>query len=272
MRPAHILVIEDDSIVSRTIERSLDQEQFRVTVANRGDKGLLMARSLVQQGDKPDLALLDIIMPDIDGYAVCRAMRSDPALAEIPILFLTAKVKTADRIGGFLAGGDDYLCKPFNIDELILRIQAILRRTRRLSGNGFHPAAANEDPTKKPLSPYPSAVNPYQPDKPSNNLIVGHYSLDPRSFELTLPGGTKILLTPLQFDLLYHLMTHPGEAFPPGRLLDEVWDFPAGKGSLDLVRVHIKTLRERIEVDPRVPTFLRTIPGKGYAVIPPGAE
>lgn len=272
MRPAHILVIEDDSIVSRTIERSLDKEQFRVTVANRGDKGLLMARSLVEQGDRPDLALLDIIMPDIDGYAVCRAMRSDPALAEIPILFLTAKVKTADRIGGFLAGGDDYLCKPFNIDELILRIQAILRRTRHLPGNGSHGVAANDDHTKQSLPPHQPVGSPSQPGKQVNSLDVGYYSLDPRSYELTLPGGKKILLTPLQFDLLYHLMTHPGEAFPPGRLLDEVWDFPAGKGSLDLVRVHIKTLRERIEIDPRVPTFLRTIPGKGYAVMPQGVE
>ncbi len=90
--------------------------------------------------------------------------------------------------------------------------------------------------------------------------------LDTHSFELHTPQRGKIRLTPLQYDLLYHLMTHPGEAFSPARLLDEVWDFPSGKGSPDLVRVHIKTLRSRIESDPNLPTFIRTIPGHGYTV------
>jgi DNA-binding response OmpR family regulator len=95
---------------------------------------------------------------------------------------------------------------------------------------------------------------------------VAGYTLDTRTFELYTPGRGKVRLTPLQFDLLYHLMTHPGEAFSPARLLDEIWDYPSGKGSPDLVRVHIKTLRERIESDPRAPSFIRTVPGQGYTV------
>lgn len=260
MQPAHILVIEDDTIVARTIERSLGalpaagdsksgghkppEQRFNVTVVNRGDKGLRAAQQL-----NPDLIILDIIMPDMDGYTVCRNLRADPKTVQIPILFLTAKVKPQDKIAGFLAGGDDYLCKPFNVDELIMRVQAILRRTLRRT----RPAQAPESEQA------PSGAE-------NTCLKVGEFILDARTFELHTPSRGKVRLTPLQFDLLYHMMTHPGEAFSPARLLDEIWDYPAGRGSPDLVRVHIKTLRERIEENPAEPAFLCTIPGQGYAV------
>lgn len=246
MEPARILVIEDDYIVARTIERCLHGAEYAITLASRGDKGLHLARQA-----PPDLVILDIVMPDMDGYQVCRAMRADPLLAEIPILFLTARVKPQDKITGFTAGGDDYLCKPFNLDELSLRVQAILRRTRPT------PASPVRDPQSAAQTRFPAG---------NHCLSVGSYILDTRTFELHTPNRGKVRLTPLQYDILYHLMTHPGEAFSPTRLLDEVWDFPSGKGSPDLVRVHIKTLRGRIEGDPQAPTFIRTIPGRGYTV------
>jgi two-component system, OmpR family, response regulator RpaA len=252
MQPANILVIEDDYIVARTIERSLRRDEFCVTLASRGEKGLYIARQ-----NPPDLVILDIIMPDMDGYQVCRAMRSDPRLLEIPILFLTAKVKSQDKIAGFNAGGDDYLCKPFNVDELIMRVQAILRRTM------VQPTSTAPQASSLKLDSSIPGVSP------PHCLSVGGYLLDTRSFELQTPLRGRVRLTPLQFDLLYHLMTHPGETFSPSRLLDEVWDFPTGKGSPDLVRVHIKTLRERIESDPRSPAFIRTVPGRGYTVDTP---
>jgi len=242
VEPANILVIEDDYIVARTIERSLRGDEFCVTLASRGEKGLQIARQ-----EPPDLVILDIIMPEMDGYQVCRAMRAEPGLAEIPILFLTARVKPQDKIAGFTAGGDDYLCKPFNVDELIMRTRAILRRTR---------------PRPKPRA---SRSRP-RTISPLHYLNIGKYVLNTRSFELQTPRRGKVRLTPLQYALLYHLMAHPGEAFSPARLLDEVWDYPSGRGSPDLVRVHIKTLRERIENDPRSPTFIRTVPGRGYTV------
>jgi two-component system, OmpR family, response regulator RpaA len=244
MDPADILVIEDDYIVARTIERSLRGEEFSITLASRGEKGIFLARQ-----NPPDLVILDIIMPDMDGYQVCRMMRSDPQLAQVPILFLTAKVRTQDKIVGFNAGADDYLCKPFNIDELILRVKAILRRTREIPATDVTPSSSG-----------------VSPDLASHCLTIDEYVLDTRSFELFTPGRGKIRLTPIQYDLLYHLMTHPGETFSPNRLLDEIWDFPSGKGSPDLVRVHIKTLRERIEEDPTSPKFIRTVSGHGYAV------
>jgi DNA-binding response OmpR family regulator len=242
MEPANILVIEDDYIVARTIERSLRGDEFHVTLASRGEKGIFIARQ-----SPPDLVILDIIMPDMDGYQVCRSMRADPQLAEIPILFLTAKVRPQDKIAGFNVGADDYLCKPFNVDELILRVRAILRRTR--------------------LAPEIEASENGAIDKEGASrfcITLDGYLLDTRTFELQTPQRGTIRLTPLQYDLLYHLMTHPGETFTPSRLLDEIWDFPSGKGSPDLVRVHIKTLRERIENDPTAPSFIRTVPGRGY--------
>jgi len=269
---AHILVIEDDYLVARTIERSLGGEEFRISLASRGEKGLYLARH-----DPPDLVILDIIMPDMDGYQVCQTMRADPQLAEIPILFLTAKVKPQDRITGFNLGADDYLCKPFNVNELILRVRAILRRTRGIRAAGKHPAdrmlstrTHSGESEEIPQTDSPNQL-PAQSSASAHCLVLNGYILDTRSFELRIPAdnehpGETIRLTPLQFDLLYHLMTHPGEAFSPSRLLDEIWDFPSGKGSPDLVRVHIKTLRERIEADPAAPRFLRTVPGKGYTV------
>lgn len=298
MEPAHILVIEDDYIVARTIERSLRGDDFSVILASRGDKGLHLARQ-----NHIDLVILDVIMPDMDGYQVCRAFRNDPQLKTIPILFLTARVKPQDKINGFVAGGDDYLCKPFNVDELILRVQAILRRTRKAAAAGAHATGGttNTDPHgEQPISPTATASgsprlvsaasgndttggsrlenhNPADtasalPAKPAHQvlppycLVIESFILDTRSFELHTPQRGKIRLTPLQYDLLYHLMTHPGETFTPARLLDEVWDFPSGRGSPDLVRVHIKTLRERIESDPSAPAFIQTVPGRGYMV------
>jgi two-component system response regulator RpaA len=231
---ANILVIEDDDIVARTIERSLRGEEFRVDLASSGVEGLKAARR-----NRPDLIILDVIMPGMDGYAVCREIRADPVLTSLPVLFLTAKIKDEDKITGFNAGADDYLCKPFNIDELILRVRAILRRTQRQAA----------DP-----APNGTAVQ------------VGDYTLDTATFELQTPHRGKVRLTPVQYDLLYHLMSHPGQIYSPMRLLNEVWDYPTDTGSPDLVRVHEKNLRELVELDPRTPMFIRTVPGYGYTV------
>jgi two-component system, OmpR family, response regulator RpaA len=264
MEPAQILVIEDDDIVARTVERSLRGEEFRVVVTNSGVEGLKVARRRA-----PDLVILDVIMPGMDGYAVCREMRSDPLLMDIPILFLTAKIKDEDKITGFNAGADDYLCKPFNIDELVLRLRAIIRRARRRANiqqqveNNSAMLANHRSGTSRLLNDHKTA-RPNQDEK--NRIVVGEFVLDTRSYELSTPSRGKIRLTPVQFDLLHHLMTHSGEIFSPSRLLDEVWDYPSDTGSPDLVRVHIKNLRERIEADPRSPQFILTIPGYGYTI------
>lgn len=226
-----ILVVDDDEIVARTIERSLRAGGFRVVVVHSGVEALRMARR-----QPPSLMVLDIIMPGMDGFEVCREVRADPILQDLPILFLTAKAKEEDRIGGLRAGADDYLIKPFNLDELYLRVRAILRRTHRDSH-----------------------------EEPPQTLSVGAYTLDTRSFEISGPNGIAVL-TPVQFDLLYHLMSHAGQVFSPERLLQEVWDYPHDTGSPDLVRVHIKNLRVKTEADPSNPSFIQTIKGHGYKV------
>lgn len=263
MSTAHILIIEDDDLVARTVERSLSDDEFQISLADNGQEGIQLARK-----HSPDLVILDVIMPEIDGYEVCRRMRSDAQLAEIPILFLTAKIKDEDRVNGFLAGADDYLTKPFNIDELTLRVRAILRRTRQNN----HPEHLS--PGEIPFTPHAQQVlQDLQKQKTgpvaASTLVVGDYVLDTQTYELHTPTRGQVRLTPIQYDLVHHLMNNAGQLFSPNRLLDEVWDYPVDTGSPDLVRVHIKNLRERIEKDPRAPEFIRTVPGYGYMVEAP---
>jgi two-component system, OmpR family, response regulator RpaA len=260
MDPISILVVEDDEIVARTIERCLRGGEFRVRLANSGVEGLRSARREI-----PTLVILDVIMPGMDGYAVCREMRADPVLQDIPILFLTAKTKDEDKITGFTAGADDYLGKPFNVDELILRIRAILRRTRRQRQADMVTGQAESEKISGKSSGERGSVS-------DRVITIGPYSLNTRTYEFTGPKSGKIRLTPVQYDLLYHLMNHPSEIFSPARLLDEVWDYPSDAGSPDLVRVHIKNLRERIEEDPRNPRFIKTIAGYGYTIQPEELE
>jgi DNA-binding response OmpR family regulator len=264
MKTAYILLIEDDSMVSRTIERSLRGEEFKIAITMDGIEGLKSARKR-----PPDLVILDVMMPGMDGYSVCRELRADPQLGEVPILFLTAKIKDEDRIAGFRAGGDDYLTKPFNVDELLLRVRAILRRTRRLDNTqenmnlARQPATQLSTQARQAMQQIQSRL---KAPAPSQCLVVGDFVLDTQSFELYTPQRGRVRLTPVQYDLVYHLMSHPGQIFSPARLLDEVWDYPVDTGSPDLVRVHIKNLRERVETVPSAPNFIRTVPGYGYTV------
>jgi DNA-binding response OmpR family regulator len=260
MSTAHILIIEDDDLVSRTIERSLSSNDFQISLADNGLEGIKTARKT-----SPDLVILDVIMPEMDGYEVCRRMREDSQLSDIPILFLTAKIKDEDKVNGFLAGADDYLTKPFNIDELALRVKAILRRTL---GQEKEQGVKCEDSHYTPHARQILDDLQKQKQSPVSNstLVVGDYILDTQTYELYTPTNGKIRLTPIQYDLVHHMMRHPGQLFSPGRLLDEVWDYPLDTGSPDLVRVHIKNLRDRIEKDPTSPEFIRTVPGYGYTV------
>jgi len=186
---------------------------------------------------RPDLVILDILMPGMSGLEVCRYLRADPNTVELPVIFLTARGQEQDRIDGLRAGADDYLGKPFNLEELILRVKAVLRR-------------AQQDPVQERQA----------------ELVAGGLHLDCRTFEVTTEEKEGILLTPTEFDLLYYLMSNAGQVFSSDRLLQEVWDFPYDTGSTDLVRAHIKNLREKIEEDPRSPTYLRTIPRHGYTI------
>ena len=260
MSTTHILIIEDDDLVSRTVERSLNNDEYQISLADNGMEGLKLARKR-----SPDLVILDVVMPEMDGYEVCRTLRADARFSETPILFLTAKIKDEDKVNGFLAGADDYLTKPFNIDELLLRVRAILRRTSQ------QVALPPSTPTENQMSPTAQKVLQElqsQKNAPAANftLVVGDFVLDTQAYELHTSGRGKVRLTPIQYDLVHHMMTNPGKIFSPGRLLDEVWDYPVDTGSPDLVRVHIKNLRDRVETDPSSPDFIRTVLGYGYTI------
>jgi DNA-binding response OmpR family regulator len=228
-----ILVVDDDRDVAQSIEIALRRRGFLVTLAYSGVEALKALRR-----NRPDLVILDVLMPGMGGLEVCRRLRADESLADLPIIFLTARGRERDRIDGLRAGADDYLGKPFSLEELVLRIKAVLRRFQR-------------GPVEE------------RPDE----LVVGSLRLNSRTFEVTTSGRSGILLTPTEFDLLYHLMSNAGQVFSSDRLLQEVWDFPYDTGSTDLVRAHIKNLREKIEPNPREPTYLRTIPRHGYMVV-----
>ena len=256
MDAVNILLVEDDDNVALTVERCLRRENYKVTLATSGVQALQMAHRRI-----PDLILLDVTMPGMDGYAVCREIRSDPFLERVPIIFLTARTRDEDRIVGFQAGADDYINKPFNLEELLLRVRAVLRRTQEFKSlhSGSSSSSGNGIQKYRLLKGF---------DESTNSLTLKGYTLDLKTYEVILPNRKRVLLTPIQFNLLVHLMSHPGEIFSPARLLDEIWDYPSDAGSPDLVRVHIKNLRNRIETDPLFPAFIETIPGYGYTIRP----
>lgn len=226
-----VLVVDDDPDVAKTIENAL-RRSHTVFLALSGVQGIQQARQV-----KPDVIILDIVMPGMDGFEVCRRLRDDPLLSATPILFLTARGRTEDRIQGFQLGADDYMPKPFSVQELELRLQAIMRRVGA--------------PVVKP---------------PADGLIqVGDIKLNTKTYEVQV-GGRAALLTPIEFELLYHFMVRPGEVFSTHRLLQEVWDYPTETGSPDLVRMHVRNLRSKIETDPARPTHLVTVSRHGYSL------
>lgn len=229
---SRVLVVEDEADVAQVVALGLERQGHEVKVASDGPKAMEMVMDWV-----PDLIVLDVRLPTMDGFEVCRRLRTLPHTSECPILFLTAKALLEDKLTGFKAGGDDYLTKPFDFPELIWRVRALLRRSQ-------------------PLEP--------------EYLRAGPLTLNCRTFEVQV-GDDAQLLTQVEFDLLSHLMRHAGEVFSSDHLLQAVWGYPPGVGSPALVRVHIRNLRRKIEPDPGKPSWLRTVRGHGYTIRPEAA-
>ena len=222
---AHILAVDDDVDVLGTVERVLRREKFTVTTASSGQKALDYLRN-----NLPDLVILDIIMPGISGIDVCHQIRENPRLLVLPILFLTAKGGTNDIVEGLDAGGDDYVVKPFEIEELIARVHALLRRgTRRLL-----PAM----------------------------LQLNNLSLDSETYQAKVHEQV-IHLTSTETRLLRCLMESVDQILSLSQLLQEVWDYPPDVGDPDLVRAHVRNLRVKIEKDPDR-RYIQTVHGVGY--------
>ncbi|MBR2928171.1 MAG: response regulator transcription factor [Oscillospiraceae bacterium] len=217
-----ILVVEDDSNIVELIRMYLEKEGFDVRIANNGGKAIEEF-----QKKEPDLMLLDIMLPVMDGWGVCAKVRET---SKVPIIMLTAKSEVMDRIHGLEMGADDYLVKPFEMKELIARINAVLRRSE-----------IPED-TKKRLS-------------------FDKLAIDLDSYELVV-DGKKIDTPPKELELLYHLASTPNRVYTRNQLLDEVWGFDYF-GDSRTVDVHIKRLREKVE-NISEQWALRTVWGVGY--------
>ena len=228
---AHILIVDDDAPVQRAIKRVLESVGYRVSAASDGQEALdMIAR------ERPDLLVLDIIMPRMDGLEVCRRVRADPFVAKLPILFLTAKGRPADIAQGLDAGGDDFLTKPFDVVELPARCRALLRRA-------------------------PGGVL----DSSSDYLVVGNLKLHSTRAEVQIGEG-MVQLTTVEHQLLHYLMMHAGQPIAAEQLLQDVWQYPPGTGDPILVRVHIGNLRAKIEPQPETPQYIRNVRGRGYVL------
>lgn len=217
-----VLVVEDDGHIAELLELYLEKAGFEVAIASDGGSGLELFHSF-----EPDLVLLDIMLPVLDGWSVCRKIRES---SPTPIIMLTAKGETIDKVAGLEMGADDYIVKPFEIKEVLARVHAVLRRYSK------------EEPEKRRLT--------------FDQLVV-----DLDSYEL-LVAGQRVDTPPKELELLYHLAASPNRVYTRNQLLDEVWGFDYF-GDSRTVDVHIKRLREKLE-GVSSQWALRTVWGVGY--------
>ena len=218
-----VLIVEDDQHIAHLLQMYLEKEGYIVTLASHGGEGLTKFREI-----SPDLILLDVMMPVMDGWTLCRTIRQE---SQVPIIMLTAKSETGDKVSGLKIGADDYITKPFEMKEVLARIEAVLRRSERVS----------KTPVRK--------------------LTFDKLTIDMDAFELTV-DGKKMEIPPKEMELLFYLASTPNRVYTRNQLLDEVWGFDYF-GDSRTVDVHVKRLREKLEgVSPS--WSLKTVWGVGY--------
>ncbi len=203
-----VLIIEDDKNIAELLQLYLEKEGYAVTVAYDGGQGLEKFRAI-----HPDLVLLDLMMPVMDGREVCKAIRAD---GDTPVIMLTAKAELDDKVAGFKIGADDYITKPFEMKEVLARIEAVLRRSDRGA-----------------------------PEAPVRRLVFDKLVIDMDAFELIV-GDKKVEAPPKEMELLFYLASSPNRVYTRNQLLDEVWGFDYF-GDSRTVDVHVKRLREKLE-------------------------
>lgn len=221
-----ILVIEDDKDIVELVRYNLEKDGFQVAACSDGATGLAQVRK-----SPPDLLILDLMLPKLNGLEICKEIRKDTNLNRLPILILTAKGEEADRVVGLELGADDYVTKPFSPRELVARVKALLRRAA--------------------------------PGTPADKLIeIGSLRIDPAAYRVTR-DGKPVTMSTLEFRLLYFLAARPNRVFTRDQLLDGVWgtDRFVTPRSVD---VYVRRLREKIEMDPQHPAYMKTIRGAGY--------
>jgi DNA-binding response OmpR family regulator len=223
----HLLIVEDDPAIARSLRDGLEREGYRVTHAATGADGVKLA-----QENNPQLIILDVRLPDMLGFDVCRRLR-ELGLRQ-PIMMLTARQEEMDKVLGLEMGADDYVTKPYSLRELHSRIRALLRRAYG------DLSAADADV-----------------------LYAGDLVIE-RARGQVKRGSQTLNLTPIEFRLLAYLAQHPGQALTRAQILDAVWGYAADVDSERTVNVHIRRLREKVEIDPSRPSLILTVPGIGY--------
>ena len=225
--PVNILVVDDEDVLAEMVSMALRYEGWAVNTAADGAAAIAAARDV-----RPDAVVLDVMLPDMSGLDVLRKLRADNP--HLPVLLLTAKDALEDRIAGLTAGGDDYVTKPFSIEEVVLRLRSLLRRTGvSVEGN-------------------------------SSQIVVGDLILDEDSHEVTR-AGELIGLTSTEFELLRYLMRNPKRVLSKAQILDRVWSYDFG-GRSNIVELYISYLRKKIDSG-REP-MIHTLRGAGYVLKP----
>ncbi|GAB4566931.1 MAG: response regulator transcription factor [Anaerolineae bacterium] len=229
---ATVLVVEDEPTLVETLTYNLERQGYRVLTATDGLSAIQVARQ-----ERPDLIILDLMLPKLDGFEVCRILRQEMST---PILMLTARTDEVDKVVGLEVGADDYLTKPFSMRELLARVRAQLRRVRMMQ----------------------EAVSASQTAPDDEKMTFGDLTIDLARREVYV-SGKPIHLKPKEFDLLAFLARHRGMVLTRDLILERVWgwDFDGGSRTVD---VHIRWLREKIERDPAQPQRIITVRGVGY--------
>ncbi|PRX25111.1 winged helix family two component transcriptional regulator [Orenia metallireducens] len=221
-----ILVVDDEENIVELVKFNLEKDGYQVTTAYDGEEALKKVEEV-----HPNLVVLDLMLPKLDGFDVCRQIRKDSKLSKIPIIMLSAKGEEIDKILGLELGADDYVTKPFSPRELLARVKAILRRVKKKS------------------------------EKEEEIIALGDIKVDLTKYRVEV-DGSEISLTPKEFDLLAVLMTHPGQVFSRSYLLDELWGYDY-HGDTRTVDVHIRRLRKKISNHSDKESIL-TVRGVGY--------
>jgi two-component system OmpR family response regulator len=224
---ARLLVVDDEPNILELLATSLRFAGFEVATATNGREALTEARAY-----RPDLVVLDVMMPDMDGFDVVRRMRGEGSGA--PVLFLTARGATEDKVTGLTVGGDDYVTKPFSLEEIVARIRAVLRRTSDRAGNGGPPP----------------------------RLVFADLELDDDTHEVW-KAGELVALSPTEFKLLRYFMQNAGRVLSKAQILDHVWHYDFG-GEANVVESYVSYLRRK--VDTSEPRLLHTLRGVGYVL------
>lgn len=236
-----ILVVEDESHLAILVKFNLEREGYRVTTVGDGPSALKL---MEDEEESFDLVILDLMLPHMSGYAVCEAIRSQGM--DTPVLILSARTLTEDRIRGFDVGANQYLTKPFDLDELLSRIRNLLNFSRRATAQDGEASG-------------PHALERYR---------FGNVSIDFRTFEVVVEGN-PVRLTRLEMKLLQYLVQHEGRVVSRQELLENVWEMP-GQLTTRAVDQFILRLRKAFEPDPANPRYFRTIRDAGYRFTPAG--